>query len=161
MVAEIKLTRGYVAVVDDEDADLSGLKWHAAENRSGNVYARRWISDGQNAYLHRVILERVIERELLREELVDHIDNNALNNKRENLRTATNKQNVRNSRKHSDNSSGYKGVTRATATGKWHAQITANRVKYHLGDFETKEEAHAAYIEAAKLLHGVYARWED
>jgi hypothetical protein len=40
------------------------------------------------------------------------------------------------------------------------AQIKHQRKQHHLGYFDTAEEAHAAYAEAARRLHGTFARIE-
>jgi hypothetical protein len=89
--------------------------------------------------------------------VVDHKDCNPSNNVWTNLREATQRQNIWNSRIKSNNTSGYKGVTRDKK--RWTARIMANYQKVHLGTFDTKEEAYEAYVEAAKRLHGKFARF--
>lgn len=91
---------------------------------------------------------------------VDHIDLDRSNNAWGNLREATHAQNVYNSGPRSYNSHGAKGVTRRSY-GKWHARIMHNRKLHILGNFDTKEEAANAYNEAAKRLHGEFARLKD
>jgi AP2 domain len=54
------------------------------------------------------------------------------------------------------NKVGFKGVT--FEKRRFRAQITKDDKQYHLGYFATPEAAHAAYVEAAKRLHGEFAR---
>lgn len=83
---------------------------------------------------------------------IDHIDgdikNNAINNLRD-VSTSVNQQNLRRAKAHSTH--GYMGTSKRGE--KWAARITTNGVFRHLGVFATAEEAHAAYIEAKRLVH--------
>jgi hypothetical protein len=88
---------------------------------------------------------------------VDHIDTDGGNNVWTNLRESTRRQNASNTRTKSTNTSGFKGVSRTRK--RWMATITVNYRMTYLGTFDTKEEAHEAYVEAAKRLHGEFARF--
>lgn len=90
--------------------------------------------------------------------ITDHIDGNKANNIPSNLRMASPSQNNFNRRAYSNNKSGLKGVCWSKARSKWIAQISANGTEKHLGYFNTKEEAHAAYCTAAVELHDEFAR---
>lgn len=160
---EIPLTKGYTALVDPCDADLAEYKWCAQTRMDCDlVYAVRFIKrskSGRVAYrLHRIILSRVLGRNLEPSELVDHVDSNGLNNQRSNLRLATFIENNRNQRLRKDSTSGLKGAI--PYRGKWRSSIKFNGKLVHLGDFSTPEEAHAAYCEAAKRYFGEFARTE-
>lgn len=89
---------------------------------------------------------------------VDHIDMNKSNNRIENLRASDKRSNAWNCTKRSHNTSGYKGVCWSKRNKAWVAQICANGRRRCIGYFHTKEEAHAAYVEAAQQLHGEFAR---
>jgi hypothetical protein len=90
---------------------------------------------------------------------VDHIDGNKLNNKIENLRAATTKQNQWNSKKPITNTSGYKGVSWHKNKNNWISSITLfGKLKY-LGSFKTAEQAHEAYKQAAIKHFGEFARF--
>lgn len=90
---------------------------------------------------------------------IDHIDGVRENNKWDNLRSATSSENACNKPKMPKNSSGYKGVGFHKSTGKWRAYICAPGHRHlHLGMFLTAETAYNAYCEAAKTLHGNFAR---
>lgn len=64
-----------------------------------------------------------------------------------------------NSKRRTDNNSGFKGVAWSKAAGKWQAYITANRKRRHLGLFDTPEDGYAAYCESARKLHGEFANF--
>ena len=87
---------------------------------------------------------------------VDHSDGDKLNNRRGNLRKATQSQNSKNTLLAKNNTSGFKGVSK-TAEGRWRARITVERKEIHLGVFDTKADAAAAYDAAALQLHGEFA----
>lgn len=93
--------------------------------------------------------------------LVDHRNGIKADNRLSNLRLATNKQNMRNSKVRRD---GLKGATWSIAADKWAAQIgtteNGRKVNNHLGVFDTEEAAHLAYCKAAIATFGEYARFE-
>ena len=91
---------------------------------------------------------------------IDHINCDPDDNRLVNLRESSQAENTRNQRKSKRNTSGFKGVTLHKPTGKWMAQIVAHGKHYYLGLFDTPEEAHAVYCEAAIRLHGAFARFE-
>lgn len=91
-------------------------------------------------------------------ELIDHINGQRLDNRIENLREASRRQNAWNSQIKPSNRSGYKGVYLHKQTGKYVATIRTpeGRTK-RLGSFTDPQEAHAAYLRAAQDLHGEFA----
>lgn len=159
---EILLTHGHVAIIDAIDADLLEFKWRAFRGKNSTTfYAVFTTSKGYKMiHLHRVILARILNRELLSTEFVDHKDCDGLNCVRGNLRLASNTENSRNQRISSRNTSGYKGVTWNKKSGKWQAGIKFDGKSYHLGLFDDPALAHAAYCEKAKELFGEFARFE-
>ena len=88
--------------------------------------------------------------------LIDHINGIKSDNRIENLRQANKSQNCANGKLRTHNTSGLKGVSKFK--NKWRAQITHNQVVIYLGLFNTKEEAHEAYLQAAQRLHGEFAK---
>lgn len=155
---EIKLTKGYVALVDDDDYEwLSKFKWCVNLSYSPRAYRPVNTVDGKGVvYMHREICRA---RSF---ELVDHKDGDALNNQKGNLRIATSQQNVWN-QKMRKNRYGYKGVSfREDLKEKpWTAGITYNKKSYKLGYFKTKEEAARAYNKAALEFFGEFARLNE
>lgn len=93
-------------------------------------------------------------------DVIDHKDNNPLNNKIENLRPANASQNNWNSVARVTNTSGFKGVSWHKQKLKWCASIgLANAKKKWLGAYKTPEEAHEAYKQAAIKHFGEFARY--
>lgn len=134
-------------IVSPEDQwILSAYRWRVI----GNGY----VQNGQGEYLHRLIANPPTGM------VVDHINGDMLDNRRENLRVCTRQQNMMNQRKRVDNTSGYKGVARHTRSRRkpFKAYIKKDGKQHHLGNFETAEAAAQAYDDAARLLHGEYAR---
>lgn len=87
---------------------------------------------------------------------VDHIDGDRANNKWSNLRLARPDQNAANSRRSKNNVSGAKGVS--PYRGGFRARIMIRGESIYLGDYNTVEEAAAAYAGAAKVGFGDFAR---
>jgi hypothetical protein len=154
----------YLAIIDSVDAELAELNW-SVRIAPNTHYATRFIyKDGtykRTELLHREVLSRKLERDLLPTEDVDHIDGDGLNNRRNNLRVATSAQNGRNRGAQRNNTSGYKGVGWDKSRQKWTAQIKVNGKQKHLGRFDTPEAAHKAYCEAADRLHGKFANYGE
>jgi len=90
--------------------------------------------------------------------VVSYIDKNKNNTRIENLRAATPSQVHCYRGKRKNNTSGYKGVCLYKKTGKYIAKIKKLGKCYHLGTFNTPQEAHKAYCKAVKKLHGEFAR---
>ncbi len=90
--------------------------------------------------------------------LVDHRDNDGLNNRWGNLREATKAQNACNSRIPKTNSTGFKGVSQVKKTGRYRAYITHDGKQINLGHFASIEEAHSAYARASRGARGEFAR---
>jgi hypothetical protein len=106
--------------------------------------------------VHRLVAEAFIPNDE-NKTIVDHIDNNRLNNNISNLRWATNQENARNSKISTKNTSGAKGVFYDKSSQKWRAQIKVDGKHKGLGSFETKEEALEARLKAVEKYFGEYA----
>jgi HNH endonuclease len=92
--------------------------------------------------------------------LIDHENTDCWDNRWVNLRLADNGLNIGNSRIRKDNLSGFKGVHIRREKGRsirYRAIIERHKKRYILGDFKTPEEAHSAYVVAAKLHFGPFA----
>jgi len=89
-------------------------------------------------------------------QVCDHINGNAWDARRANLRLCSQAENSRNRKMDRRNTSGFKGVT-PTASGQWRARIWKDWREVHIGTFPTREAAAHAYDEAARKLHGQFA----
>jgi hypothetical protein len=151
MPKHIPLTRGLSALVSDADYDwLSRWKWLVV----GPGYAGRF--EGSSATRHLVYMHRAVVGAQPGQR-VDHINQDRLDNRRENLRLVTNAQNQQNKKRPSHNQSGYKGVCWHKGVGKWHARIVVNGQRVHLGYYRDLETAALLYDAAARYFFGEYA----
>lgn len=151
MTREVPLSRGKVALVDEDDyaAVLAAGPWHAYPG-GRTFYARHSITSRRQIALHTFLTGWPF---------VDHANGDGLDNRRANLREATAAQNNRNvSCERRNNTSGFKGVCWKTANRRWIAQIGADWRRMHIGYFDTAEQAALAYDAAALELHGEFAR---
>lgn len=125
--------------------------WH--KSKAGYVVASKKV-DGKwtVVYFHREILGLTKSNP----EVVDHIDGNPLNNRRENLRIVTQSENLQNASKRSSSTSRYKGVSYYTRDSKWSAQIHHPTLgKLHLGYFDTELQAAEVYNKAARQIFNI------
>lgn len=154
MTREIPLSRGLVALVDDADFDyLIALgPWHVKEGKR-IFYANR---NTRRADGHRTT--QTMHQLLMGASGIDHANGDGLDNRRANLRPATNSENSRNRRRRTDNTSGYKGVSLHKRIGRWQAYICADGRQTSLGYFDDPTEAALAYDRAAVQTFGEFAR---
>lgn len=156
---QIPLTRGLVALVDDEDYEwLSQWRWHAHEHNKGHFHATRYVRTEVKTKWGHKYKRLLMHREIMNAPEgtdVDHWDRDELHNWRANLRVCTRSQNIANAQRSSANTSGYKGVYRMK--GPWAARIKCEGRNHFLGYFDTAEAAARAYNEAAVRLFGDFA----
>lgn len=88
--------------------------------------------------------------------VIDHIDRNPLNNKIENLRTATKSENAMNSSVTSAKS-GVKGVRWYAPLRKYHARLMKDGKEVHIGYFSGINEAETALNTKRRELFGEFA----
>ena len=88
---------------------------------------------------------------------VDHINRVKSDNRWENLRQASRDENQWNASLRSDSTCGVSGVTFNKQSGKWKTQCRANKKRYFLGSYDTKEEAAAAVYRFRMERHGEFS----
>ena len=138
------------AVVDDEDFDrVNQYKWKASK-KHGIWYA----SCSQGGQMGRFILSAP------KGLVTDHINHDALDNRRVNLRLCTVWENRMNSRSDGGSSSKYKGVY-LYSLGRWRARIMYEGIMMSLGVYESEDEAALVYNKIAEKLFGEFACLND
>ena len=100
-----------------------------------------------------VLLHRIITN-ALDGQIVDHINHNTLDNRKNNLRIGTQENNMMNAKLKSNNTSGNTGVWLDNRTEKWVAEIKVNKKKINLGHFTNKSDAISARKKAEEEYFG-------
>lgn len=143
------LPSGEQVVIDSADLPLiEGRRWYRAR-RGVCTYAEGRLPDGINS--GGVMLHRLISGTL-----VDHKNGNGLDNRRSNLRAATQQQNGLN--RAPKRGKKFKGVYVDRRSGAFYAQIAIFRQVHTSPRFRTEEEAARWYDAKATELHGEFAR---
>lgn len=145
---------GLTAVVDLDiyrKIKRAGLRFYSS-GKGKWIYAQAHIFKGKGndkvVQLHRWIMDAQAGQ------VVDHINGDRMDNRRENLRLCTVAQNIRNQKLRASKS-GFKGVFEKR--GKWQASYTFEGKKIYIGKFSTPEEAARAYDAAAREAFGEFA----
>lgn len=144
-------------LIDDDIGQelLKVYKIYAKKQTSGGFYAIAYRTENGKQVHH--LLHRLILRPKSGQQ-IDHINGNGLDNRRENLRYATASQNAQNRK-------GWgklpKGVKLNKYSGKYEARFQMHKRYYHLGSFNTPEEASLAYQTKAKEYFGEFYRNGD
>ena len=84
---------------------------------------------------------------------IDHINGNPSDNRWANLRPATHSENSQNTKLRSDNTSGYRGVSKCSRSNKWYAYINIDGKMQPIGRFDSKSDAYDAYMRRRSELH--------
>lgn len=144
-------------MVDDEDYEsLLGYTWRL--NAQGYVVRREYtrLAKGKrhakDVRMHRQIMGEPKGKE------VDHISGIGVDNRKQNLRIATHKQNLANRPKQVNNTSGFKGVSWSRQNKKWWANICVGGRTISLGHYDDIKKAARAYNTAAIIYQGEFAR---
>lgn len=152
---ELIASNGDRCFIDLEDADLADYSWYSTKGYFNRVSSRSHPTHPNKViYLHVLILERVLGRQVTSGEIADHIDWDKANNRRHNIRLANKSENATNSAGHTDRKSFYKGVTRAVNTCR--VQLNYSVTISETG-FKSEIEAAKRYDELAAQYHGKYA----
>lgn len=150
---EFQITGGSVKV-DDEFRWLMDFRWHV--NKQG--YAVHFVNRGDSIFWGVPVKKAIYMHRLVAGagdgDVVDHVNHIKTDNRSENLRICSQKENLQNQQSRRR----FKGVFYLKGRKKcWQAAIVVNGKKQFLGNFYTQEEAARAYNEAATELFGEFA----
>jgi hypothetical protein len=153
--AAITIGDGIEALCDLEDLPtILAFRWCATGPAGKQQAGARRTYSGPMLKMSRIILGLTDPKTH-----ADHINHNTLDNRRSNLRAATQAQNTYNRRMQKNNTTGAVGVVRFR--GKFRAQIgksdDGGRQQILAGIFDTVEEASAARDSVVRALHGEFA----
>lgn len=149
----IKLYHGELVKVDNDDFDkLNQYKWHLCAY--GYAERSKYFPESQKSIqvkMHREIMGFPKDLE------VDHINQDRLDNRKENLRLVTKSQNGMNRGPTKKNKSGYKGIHWDEINKKWSVHVNANKKMVFFGRYKSLKEAIIACNKARSVYHGEYA----
>ncbi|MBZ9922276.1 HNH endonuclease [Mesorhizobium sp. BR1-1-7] len=172
MATHTPITAEYARSRIDYDPETGILTWKArpVRNRIDKMWNTRFANtaiahknstghiqfglDGRNHLGHRIAW-LIVHGEC--PPLVDHENRIRDDNRLLNLRAATRSQNNTNTRVYSNNTSGFRGVSRRSSRNKWSAHIRHAGKTLHLGNFNCITAAALAYDAAARKFHGEFA----
>jgi hypothetical protein len=151
----IELTKGFITLVDEEDFEwLSRFAWHVLPGKTiSTYYARRngkFVNSKRekSAKMHNDLMNPPIGF------VVDHANNNGLDNRKWNLRICTRNENILNCKvREGKRSSIYKGVN-TSKKGHWDVRVRGRFV----GEYNTELEAALVYDRIARQEFGEFAR---
>ena len=144
---KILLGNGRFTLVDDEDYEkIKNFNWRYEKSVNGSGgYAVATIK------MHRLV------KNAKKGSIIDHINHEKLDNRKENLRFCTVSENKQNRPPSSRNKSGYRGVHWLKSENKWVARLGVNGKRIFLGCFDDKKDAARAYNKMARLEYGKFA----
>jgi hypothetical protein len=164
----MKVTQKELKILFSYDQDTGEFIWLKSGVRGGRQIAGRKAGTlGFDGYIEICINKKRYKAHRLAwlyvhgkwpSRSLDHKNCIRHDNRIGNLREAFHYQNLANCRKSKANTSGFKGVTLHKRTGKWWTAIMINGKRHYLGLYKTPEEAHAAYMKAARSNLGEFAR---
>lgn len=133
--------------IDLDDVEtVQNLKWTI----DGNGYVSYNRKKEKTILMHRFIMNCSDDM------VVDHINHNILDNRKENLRIVTKSQNNMNRDLGINNKSGYKGINWNKDAQKWMVRIRANNKVIYLGLYEKLEDAIKVRKEAEEKYFKEY-----
>jgi hypothetical protein len=148
-MAHLPLTRGYHALVDDEDLPfLSLFEWCYKPDRNDKGYAMRTEKTEKGKY-RKVYLHRQIMQPRGKTEVI-FLNLDGLDCRKQNLEIVSIPKARQRHRVRSDSRSGVKGVQYNEIIDAWIATFTRHGQRHYVGSYRMIEEAEAAYNQAVE-----------
>ncbi len=148
---QITLTKGQTTCVDDTDYDrLLGIGRWSCNNKGYAVHYTTVSGEMLVLYMHRIILDAPAGM------VVDHINGDRLDNRRDNLRLGTISQNNANRQHYSTSEAPFKGLS--WNRGKWQVRIGVNGRRVYLGRYASPTTAALMYDAAARHFYPEFNR---
>lgn len=141
-------------LIDTED--LRKVKYH--KWRYSHQHIVTGSGTGKIRELSHLILDIPKEQD---KTVVDHINGNGMDNRKANLRICTQKENVLNKSGMCTNISGYIGVSFNSSRNKYEPEIRREKIRCHLGRYDTLQEAVYARYLAEGMVFGEYCNEEE
>ena len=133
-------------LIDIEDKDkVLKYKWYCHQYENNKKYCQGTLEEGLKVRLHHFILG--IEKNTLKGYVVDHINGDSLDNRKNNLRIVSQTENMQNI-KPNDPMKWIKFYTLKDGSPRYSARISVNYKDISLGTYDTLEEAQKARREA-------------
>jgi len=143
-ILEIKDRLGRCYLIEFDYCDLETIS--ARTWSISNTGYARCSYNGRGTLMHRVILQHD------KNECIDHLDRNKLNNRRSNLAGCTRQENNTNSIASHGGSSKYRGVFWSKKANRWLSKINHKGKTTHIGTFKDEESAYLAYLKARTII---------
>lgn len=151
----------YIDLEDFEKVINFEYKWKADYQKNidsyyavATIYSLETINGRRKStsvFLHKFVMNE-------KENIVDHIEHNTLDNRKKNLRVTTNDLNTKNRKsKNSNNKSGYRNVCWLKSYGQWCVQLSIEGKNTRLGFFDDVDEAGKYSEEMRQKYYGEYA----
>ncbi len=149
---KIALTQKQVALVDSCDFErLNQFKWYA--NKLGNTFYAMRNSSRITGKRHSILMHHEVIGRPPKGLMIDHRNRQGTDNRQENLRLVTHRQNCQNQKKQkTEKTSRYTGVCWHKEKERWMAQIQINKKIKYLGYFKNEKDAFRAYKKAVNEL---------
>ena len=149
-IGHIKMSNTNNEMLCDVELMEELLKYYWNERKG---YARSSIGK-KKIYAHRIVM-RVGDFEINNQ--IDHINGNTLDNRKQNLRVVTSRQNSLNSSTRKDNTSGVTGVCWDKRRRKWLVRIYENGKEINLGYYDDFDTAVTVRKNAEEKYYGEYS----
>lgn len=145
--------KGHALISEEDFGHVIETTWFLAEKEGSTNYVKTSIAGRKQMAMHTYIMGKTPEGMV-----IDHVNGDGLDNRRENLRFCTQSENRRNQKPRADAESPFKGVARGRHDMGWRAAICRDGNQRQLGTFEREELAAAAYDAEAMKEFGKFAR---